>query len=153
MKTVKDTIGIDIKEDFKQKVFELIDETIENVLLAENATLTAAEKRKIKNLSLDQLNVNITSKINSKTIWVFSAESTLPVTIERESGIPNGTSLIKKDESPVFFKMRPNGSWIMTKEKDEKCFTKEEFEEQVLKMILEDVETAAFYGTSSYIRK
>lgn len=153
MKMNKETIGINITEDFKTEVFELIDNTIEKVLIASESKLTDAEKRKIKNLSLDQLNVNVTHKIGSKTLWVFSVESTLPVVVEMEPGLSKGNSLIKKNNSPIYFEMKKNFGWVASKEKNEKSLTKKQFEEKIFSMLKEDIETAVFYGTTSYIRK
>lgn len=154
----KEIVKIKMDEEFKEKALQSIEDTIEKVLTVHNVELKPKEKRSIKNFSLDQLNVNVTNRINSKTLWVFNIESSVPVIVERSKDIPKFGGILPEGKNVGKFTMNTNGSWSLAKkskkgkgENAEEGLNKKDFEKIVLKMLLEDLETAAFYGTLSYV--
>lgn len=148
---IKETVRVRINEDFKKKAFELIDETIEKVLKSHRKILTPKEKTKVKNLTLDQINVNTTQKSNMKTLWVLNIESSIPVIVEREKALVILGGIIGDTNSKKnYYKVKPNWTWTIKKENcEDGGLTKEEFEDEIKTMLLEDIETAAFYGALS----
>lgn len=146
---IKEVVRVKIDEEYKESVFAKIEETAIKVASKHNKTLSEKELKKIRNLSLDQANVNVTHKANLKTLWVINIESSIPVVVEREKSLISLGGLIKAPEGS-FYKMKSNFTWEVKKSNDGNGgVTKEEFEKQVLEMFLEDVETASFYGTLS----
>lgn len=145
---IKEIIEIKLKDEFKDKALNLIDETIDKVAKAYGSSLSDKDKRKIKNLALDQVNVNVSHRANSKTLWVFNVENNLPILVEKDKGLPKMGPLIQENNNATY-QMKPNLTWTLSKDND--GFSQDEFEEKVLEMLLEDIETAAFYGVLSYV--
>lgn len=148
---IKETIQIPLTEEFKEKAQALIDSTLEKVFNSSSNKISSADKKKVKNLALDQVNVSVTNKINSKTLWVFNIEKNLPVIVERDPSVPRMGAIVKGTKQVGFYTMKPNLSWTLTKTDNGASFTEEEFKEKVLSMFLEDIETAAFYGALSFV--
>lgn len=148
---IKETAKVRMSEDFKEEAFNIIDETINKVSKSHRKKLSRKEKNKVRNLTLDQINVNITSKANMKTLWVLNIESSIPVVIEKEKDFMMFGAFIEDPNTKRnYYKMKPNWIWTVKKENcDDGGITKEEFEEKIKTMLLEDIETAAFYGTLS----
>lgn len=148
----RETVEIKIDENFKKEVLSLIDNTIDKVMSSSSIKLSKPEKTKLRNLTLDQLNVNVTNKMNFKTLWIFNTENTIPVLVEKESLHPDMGTIVKKKKTSGFYSIKPNLSWVFTK-KNEDGFgmTRSEFEKKATEMFLEDIETAAFYGSLSYV--
>lgn len=149
---IRELVHVKLSKEYKNEVFQLVDETIEKVAKEHNVELAEKEKRKIKNLCFDQVNIHISGRARAKTFWVFDAEECLPLIIERErSQKPfnsNNSNVVRTGS----FKMKPNLTWTFN-EKNNKCggVTQEKFNEKVLKMLKEDFETAAFYGALSFV--
>lgn len=149
---IKETIKVKLTTKFKEQAMDKLDETIENVLDKKNAKLTPQEKRKIKNLSLDQVNVNVSQRSKCKTMWVFDTESYIPVTVKVESKLQSIEECLKTTPNANYFKIQNNLTWTFKKENSKDMgVTKEELENEVLKILIEDFETAAFYGVLSYV--
>lgn len=149
---IKEIIEFNLSEEYKEKALLIIDETIDKVSDVHGVELDAKSKRMIKNLALDQVNVNISHRANSKTLWVFNIESNLSVLLEREETLPKLGALVPDAEAEGSYKMRPNLTWTFSKANDsDGGVSKESFRQQSLNMLLEDMETAAFYGTLSYV--
>lgn len=146
----KEIIKIKLTDEYKESAMKLIDDTIDKVADKYDFALTPKEKMKIKNLSLDQINVNISHKAKTKSLWVFDAETSLPVIVERDDDLPSLNSLEKSDCGS--YQMKTNLDWTFSRANDnEEGVCQEEFEQVVLKMFLEDFETASFYGALSYV--
>lgn len=146
---VRETYKIKLTPDYKARAMRIIDETIDSVAAKQRYELTEQEKRKIKNLSLDQINMNITHKARVKTIWVFDVEDHLPVVVEVEQ-LKGKLNTDGKDTRS--YKMRPNLSWTYNrKNTNEGGVSQDEFENENLRILMEDFETAAFYGAFSYV--
>ena len=94
---IKEIIEIKLKDEFKDKALNLIDETIDKVAKAYGSSLSDKDKRKIKNLALDQVNVNVSHRANSKTLWVFNVENNLPILVEKDKGLPKMGPLIQEN--------------------------------------------------------
>lgn len=149
---IKETIKVKLTTEFKKQAMDKLDETIENVLDKKNTKLTPQEKRKIKNLSLDQVNVNVSQRSKCKTMWVFDTESYIPVTVKVESKLQSIEECLKTTPNANYFKIQNNLIWTFKKANSKDMgVTKEEFENEVLKILIEDFETAAFYGVLSYV--
>lgn len=149
---IKETVEIKLSDEFKESALLLIDETIERVSEVHEVKLSVKSKRMIKNLALDQVNVNISHRASSKTLWVFNVESNLTLLLEREESIPKLGALVPDNKKDGSYKMRPNLTWTLSRRNDsDEGVTREGFEEISLDMLLEDMETAAFYGTLSYV--
>lgn len=149
---IRETIKIKLTKEYKQEAMDLIDDTIDRVSDKFKFCLSEKDRRKIKNLSLDQVNINISQKNNSKTLWIFDTEEYIPIIVEKEEGLPKMGLLFQNESNVGCYKMKPNLTWTFNKANCKKCgVTHEEFEGEVLKMLLEDFETASFYGTLSYI--
>lgn len=149
---IKEVVKVKLSEDYKDKALSLIDETIDKVSELSGTSLENKDKRKIRNLTLDQVNVNVSHRANSKTIWVFNIENSLPIVVEREENLPKMGALVNEDEQVGSYKMKPNLTWTFNRENDsDDGINRKEFEKLVLEMLLEDIETAAFYGTLSYV--
>lgn len=149
---IKESVKIKLSEKYKNEALLLIDETIDKVSESNGATLDTKDKRKIRNLTLDQVNVNVSHRANCKTLWVFSIEDSLSVIVEREESLPKMGALMPDDEQVGSYKMKPNLTWTFNRENDsDDGVGKEDFESKTLEMLLEDIETAAFYGTLSYV--
>lgn len=148
---IKETVQIPLTEEFKEKVESLIDSTLEKVFNSSSNKVSSTDKKKVKSLALDQVNVSVTNKINSKTLWVFNIEKNLSVIVERDPNIPRMGAIVKGAKQPGFYIMKPNLSWTLAKNDTGSGFTEEEFKKKVLCMLLEDIETAAFYGALSFI--
>ena len=143
-------VKVKLSKEFKGKAMKVLNDTIDTIACKYNVTLTDGEKRQIRNLSLDQINVNITHKSKSKTIWVFDAEETLPVIVEFDE--TKASTALDKSNQKRMYKMKPNLTWYYESEKKKpEGLTESEFEAENLKMLLEDFETAAFYGALSFI--
>ncbi len=149
---IKETVAIKLTDEYKENALTLIDNTINKVSKLSGVELNDSDKRKIKNLTLDQINVNVSNKSNCKTLWVFNIESSVPVLLEKEKSLPKMGALIPESEQVGSYKMKSNLTWTFNKENDSNGgINKENFEKQVLHMLLEDIETAAFYGALSYV--
>lgn len=149
---IKEIVKVKLDKEYKDKALSLIDETINKVSELSGVSLEDKDKRKIRNLTLDQVNVNVSHRINSKTIWVFNIEDSLPVIVEREEGLPKMGALMPENEQVGSYKMKPNLTWTFNKKNDsDDGINEEDFKRRVLEMLLEDIETAAFYGTLSYV--
>lgn len=149
---IKEIVKVKLTEEYKENALSLIEDTIDRVLMVHKVVLDNKERRAIKNLSLDQLNINVTNRINSKTLWVFNIEDCLPVIVEREKSLPKMGSLLQDKKEKGSYKMKPNLTWTLNrKNNNDEGLNREEFEETVLNMLLEDLETAAFYGALSHV--
>lgn len=137
------TIEIPLTNDFKKEAIDTIMETINKVNNKENINLSDSEKRKIKNLSLDQINVNVSHKSKLKTMWVFDLEDKYPVLLDIDDELD-----YDKNKDKLYYKIKSNGDWELTE--NNKDLNKETFESIALENLLKDFETAAFYGTLSY---
>lgn len=145
---IRNTVNVKLTEEFKQQAIKLIYDTIEETLIKSNKEIPTKEKNKIKNLSLDQVNIDVAHKNKLKAMWVFDTEDYIPILLFVDKDLEQ-TYLKENLDDKVFF-MEANGDWKV-KKKVKNGVTKKEFEETVLKMLLEDFETASFYGTLSYI--
>lgn len=149
---IKETVKVKLNDDYKSKALLLIDDTIEKVAELNGAVLERKDKSKIKNLALDQVNVNVSHRANCKTLWVFNIEDSLPILLEEEKSIPKMGALMPDSEQVGSYKMKPNLTWTFNRQNDSKGgINKKEFEKLALEMLLEDIETAAFYGALSYV--
>ena len=149
---VRKTIHIELSDEYKARAMELMSSTIDNVAKKYNFELTNKEKKKIINLSLDQVNLNTTSKAREKTMWVFDAECSLPVVVEFENKYKDLNPKTGGVTQGLSFKMKPNLSWAYNKNNsNEGGLLYEKFVEENLKLLMEDFETAAFYGAFSYV--
>lgn len=149
---IKEIVKVKLTEEFKKQAMETLDKTICNVLELKNAKLSSQEKTKIKNLSLDQINVNVSQRNKFKIMWVFDTEDYIPVTVYVEDELKSIEECLNKNPNVNYFKIKNNLTWSF-KESNSKEMgkTKEEFENRVLQILMEDFETAAFYGTLSYM--
>lgn len=138
------TIYIPLTPEFKKKAMDTINDTIEKVLERHRTSLSDQIKKKIKNFSLDQINVNVTHKNKLKSIWVFDTEDTIPIflLLDESGELPNSDDFA--------YKLKSNGEWEVDLD-FEGSLNKEEFEAMVLKHLIDDFETASFYGTLSYM--
>jgi len=149
---IRETLKVKLTDEFKKKAMDKIDETINYVSKRHNVELNAKEKLKIKNLSLDQVNINISQRTKSKTIWVFDTEPYVPVTVEVQDELSPIRSFLSKNKNSNFYQMRSNLSWTFNEENAQnEGITHQQFEDKVLEILLEDFETASFYGTLSYV--
>lgn len=149
---IRETLKVKLTDEFKKKAMDKIDETINYVSKRHNVELNAKEKLKIKNLSLDQVNINISQRTKSKTIWVFDTEPYVPVTVEVQDELSPIRSFLNKNKNSNFYQMRSNLSWTFNEENAQnEGITHQQFEDKVLEILLEDFETASFYGTLSYV--
>lgn len=149
---IRETLKIELTDEFKEKAMDEIDKTINYVSKRHNVELSAKEKLKIKNLSLDQVNINISERTRSKTIWVFDTETYVPVTVEVQDELSPISNFLKENENSNFYQIRSNLSWTFNdKNAQNEGMTHQQFEDKVLEILLEDFETAAFYGTLSYV--
>lgn len=145
-------VKVKITDDFKKEAMQILYDTIEKVLYKKKTSLNDNDKIKIKNLTLDQINVNISHRNRTKTMWVFDVENFIPVIVKTPKKKGNINEYIKSNNDN-YFHMQSNLNWTFKKENQEFGKTYEEFEEQVLETLLEDFETAAFYGTLSYVNE
>lgn len=150
---IRHTTRVKLPDGFKKQAIKLIDDTIDSVLYKKNATLTNREKIKIKNLSMDQVNVNVSNRNKSKTIWVFDTEDCIPVPVKVDSKLGNFDKFLHENPEANYYAPETNLTWTFKKSNSDNGvgITKKEFEEKVLKTLLEDFETAAFYGALSFI--
>lgn len=149
---IRETVHIELKKEYKEMVFELVDSTINKVAETHNEKITEANKRTIKNLCFDQVNIHVSSRAKSKTIWIFDTEECIPIIVERETTQPELNAKTGKKKGTGSFVMKPNLTWTYNSCNNKKGgMSKKKFEERVLEMLAEDFETAAFYGTLSYI--
>lgn len=138
-----------MSEDYKQKAMTKVEEVAKKVAKTKNKPIDEKTVLRLRNLTLDQINVVISSKVKSKVLWVFDSEDFLPTSVQgtennpMQMGLFSGTTL-EKD----YYRLKSNSTWEKTK--DSSDLSKQEFEEKVLDMLLEDFETAAFYGALSY---
>lgn len=145
---MKEVVRVKLTDEYKERAMKLIDDTMDVVASKFNYNLSDKDKVTIKNLSLDQVNVNITSRAKLKTMWVFDTEKYIPVIVEKENGTGGLLSAIGEGA----YLMRPNLSWTFKKSNIKKNgISQKEFEKKVLRLLLEDFETAAFYGTLSFV--
>lgn len=152
---IKETLYVKMPEGYKDKALNILDETINKIVDKKNKTITESEKRKIKNLSLDQVNINISQRIKSKSMWVFDTETHIPVSVRSEEKLGGAENHSESNPEDKLFKMKNNLSWTYqtTNKNSEDKMNKDEFNETVLNLLLEDFETAAFYGTLSYVEE
>lgn len=148
---IKELVKVEIDDDYKNEAISLIENTIEEVLSNHNQSLSQNEKNKIKNLALDQVNVSVTSKANLRSLWVINTEDSIPLIIEKEPGAPTFGELLGIAAIPGKYMMRSNYTWTYNRENMENGIEKDAFENKVREMLLEDIETAAFYGALSYV--
>ena len=146
----KEMIEIKINDEFKSQANELIDKTIEKVFDSKGKSLNNELKKRIRNLVIDQLNVNVTSKLSSKTLWVFTTENSIPVIVESEGQKHKMGGIIQEKRHAKYYSLKNNLWSSSNKKKDETFVSKCEFERKSLKLFLEDVETASFYAAMSY---
>lgn len=147
---IRETVKIKLTESYKKEAMELIDDTIKLVSNKYGVQLNDKEHKKIKNLSLDQINVNISYRNKCKTLWVFDTEDSIPIIVEKEASFKDP---VKYSLDKGSYRILTNLTWTFNSKnlKDGTGITHDEFEKEVLKMLLEDFETAAFYGVLSYI--
>lgn len=152
---IKETIKVKLTKEFKEQAMNKLDETIESVLSKKNVKLSEQDKRKIKNLSLDQVNINISQRNKSKTMWVFDTENSVPVPVRTENKLKSAEEYLKTNPDANYYTIQSNLIWLFktSNGKTKEGLTHEQFEKEVLKMLLEDFETAAFYGTLSCINE
>lgn len=150
---IKETLNVEIPKGYKEKAAKILDDTIEDVLEKQNASLTNNEKRKIKNLSLDQVNINVSQRSKSKSMWVFDTETHIPIPVRTEKKLKSAEKHSTANPNEKYFKIKNNLSWTYqtTNAKSEEGMDKKEFEDTILRILLEDFETATFYGTLSYV--
>lgn len=155
MKMIKETVKVKMPDDYKEKAYKILNDTISDVLKRKNVKLSEYDKRKIKNLSLDQININISQRSKSKSMWVFDTENHVPASFKTEKKLKNAEKHSSANPDKKYFLMKNNLSWTYqsTNEKAEESMNKKEFEDLVLQNLLEDFETAAFYGTLSYMEE
>ena len=146
----KEMIEIKINDEFKTQANQLIEKTIEKVFNSNGKILDNDLKKRIRNLVIDQLNVNVTSKLSSKTLWVFTTENSIPVIVEAESQRYKMGGIIQEKNPAKYYSLKNNLWSSSNKRKDETFVSKIEFEKKALKLFLEDVETASFYAAMSY---
>jgi len=148
----KEIVRIELTEEYKKEAINLINSTIEYVLKKQKCKLNDYEKLKIKNFSLDQINVNISNKSRSKTMWIFDAEENVPVIVCKEKKLKAINVEVQENENCKFYKINTNLTWDFSKDNHNNGgITHEEFKKRILELLLEDFETAAFYGTLSYV--
>lgn len=145
---IRSTSNIKLTSEFKEKALNLINDTIEETLNKSQVSLEKKEKTKIKNLSLDQINIDVAHRNKLKAMWVFDTEEFIPIMLFVDKRLTE--AYLKDNPDDKVYYMEPNGDWKMIKD-DKDGVDKKEFEETVLQMLLEDFETAAFYGTLSYM--
>lgn len=151
---MREIIRIKLTPAYKQQALCIIDDTIKDVADKYDVELSETKIRKIRNLSLDQVNINVSQKTRSKTMWVFDVEDVIPIAVDKHEGsLPLQTvGLLGNQSQPTgVYSMRPNLTWTFVKEDLDNGLSREEFKEEVLKMLLEDFETAAFYGALSHV--
>lgn len=148
---IKELTGVKMTEEFKEEVMNVIDKTIEKVVAKSGKTINNREKNKIRNLSLDQINVDVSTRANLKTLWVINIENNIPIIVEKEKGIPQLNEINSSSAKSGAYKIKPNLTWTYSKDNLDDGMNLEEFEKKVLSMLLEDAETAAFYGTMSLV--
>lgn len=148
---IKELTGVKMTEEFKGEVMDVIDETIERVATKSGKTISNRERNKIRNLSLDQINVDVSTRANLKTLWVINIENNIPIIVEKEKGIPQLDEINSNSAKSGAYKIKPNLTWTYSKDNLDVGVNLEEFEKRVLSMLLEDAETAAFYGTMSLV--
>lgn len=146
----KEMIEIKINDEFKTQANQLIEKTIEKVFNSNGKILGNDLKKRIRNLVIDQLNVNVTSKLSSKTLWVFTTENSIPVIVEAENQRYKMGRIIQEKNPAKYYSLKNNLWSSSNKRKDETFVSKVEFEKKALKLFLEDVETASFYAAMSY---
>lgn len=146
---IKELTKVKMTDEFKDEVVNVIDETIEKVVEKSGKSISTKEKTKIRNLSLDQINVDVSTRANLKTLWVINVENDIPIIVEKEKGIPQLNEIISNSENGGAYKMKPNLTWTYSKKNLDDGMNLNDFKKKVLSMILEDAETAAFYGTMS----
>lgn len=146
---IREIVKVKLTKEYKEKAVALVEETIDKVSKKANIELSPQDKRKLINLTMDQVNINVSSKAKTKTYWVFDTENHLPVVVEKAEAKSTQKTLVPQKISNGGYKMKPNLVWTYVK-KDKETLTQKEFEEKSLAMLLEDFETAAFYGTLSY---
>ena len=152
---IKETLHVKMPKGYKEKAMKILDDTINNTVNNKNKEITESEKRKIKNLSLDQVNINISQRTKTKSMWVFDTESHIPVSVRSEEKLGGAERHSEINPEEKLFKMKNNLSWTYqtTNKNSEEKKNKKEFNETVLNLLLEDFETAAFYGTLSYVEE
>lgn len=150
---IRETVKVKLTKEFKEQAMNKLDETIELVLNKKNVELKEKDKRKIKNLSLDQVNINISQRSRSKTMWVFDTENSIPIPVKIESKLKSVEEHLQNNPDANYYTMQSDLVWLLKTPngETEEGLTHEQFEKEVLKILLEDFETAAFYGTLSYI--
>jgi len=149
----REVLNVKMTGEFKAKVFNEIEKTINYALKKNDVELQEKERKKIKNLTLDQVNVHISQKMKSKSMWVFDAEKYIPVTVEVEKTLAPVKLHAKENSEDKLFRMENNLSWSYSRKNKnhEDSMNYEEFERKVLDILIEDFNTASFYGTLSYV--
>lgn len=149
---IREVVQINLSDDYKKKAMDIVNDKIDEIADKKNYSLDESEKREIRNLSLDQVSVNVSTRSRSKTLWVFNSEDALPIVVEKETGVPKSGVLANKTPNGCSYKMKPNLTWTYNRKNTGKGgLSHEEFEEKALEMLLEDFETSAFYGVLSYV--
>lgn len=140
------TKHVKLTSEFKESVVKEMNDSIDLVCERNHVKLTDEERKFIMNRAFDQLNKHMSHKARMKTLWVFDIEDTLPVIVDLKDK-PKGLL----DDTEGAYKMRPNLSWMYSKDFiDNGGVDEPEFERIVLEMLKEDAETAAFYGALSF---
>lgn len=146
---IRELVQVKMSKEYKDEIVDLVNKTIDTVAKKHNYELTSCEKNKVKNLCFDQVNIHISERSRAKTFWTFDTERSIPIVIEKEESQPKLDSDSKRKTGS--YKMKPNLTWTYSKKNNnEGGVEKEIFEERVREMLLEDFETAAFYGALSY---
>ena len=149
---IKEVVKVKLPDDLKNKAVNLIDETINKVMDTHGESISNKELSKIRNLTLDQINVNVTSRASLKSLWVLNIEQSIPVIVEKEIGMPELNELPSKDENKGLYKMKPNLTWTFNKDNlEDDGVSRRIFENTIIEMLFEDIETAAFYGALSCV--
>lgn len=147
---VKELVYVRLTEEYKQEVFELVENTIDKVLSRYSVELNDFDRRTLRHLCYDQVNIHISRRVNTKTMWTFDAEKAIPILVERESSQPAFGEVLGDKRRTGSFKMKPNLTWTYnSKNNSNYGKNRTQFEAKVLDMLKEDFETAAFYGTLS----
>ena len=88
-------------------------------------------------------------------MWVFDTETHIPIPVRTENKLKSAEKHSSANPDDRYFKVKNSLSWTYqtTNAKSEESINRKEFEDTVLEKLLEDFETAAFYGTLSYVEE
>lgn len=148
---IKELVGVKITDEFKEELINVIDDTINKVIAKSGTSVSNRKLNKVRNLSLDQINVDVSTRANLKTLWVINIENDIPIIVEKDKGFPNISEINSNGSKGGAYKMKPNLTWTYSKDNLDDGLNSKQFQDKVLSMLLEDAETAAFYGAMSCV--